>query len=128
MGGPEPPEGVGAAFRRAPTVDCMNTTTAATTLGLPLWPVRESELVTAWRSYARQHHPDRCPDDPTAAMRFHDGRRAYDRLRSELAAGGGPSPTPRVWRAPRTRYVRREDAVSVTVHDFGAVGGREWRA
>ena len=120
--------GVVVAGGPAPAVGCMDATTAATTLGLPAWPVRESDLVRVWRSYARRHRPDRCPGDPAAAMRFDDGRRAYERLRSEGAAPDVPSASPHVWRAPRTSYVRREHAGDVSVHQFAPFSGREWRA
>src|SRR3954451_22787981 len=54
----------------------------------------DDEIKKAYRKLARQYHPDRNPDDPTAEERFKEIQGAYDVLsdpekRKQYDSGGG---------------------------------------
>ena len=107
----------------------MDVTGAVRTLGITSPRLTDAELSGAWRRFAREHHPDARPGDPSAAERFIDGRRAYevlrDRIEQERAAG---------WDAAHEnlrrmgRVVRGEHADAVSPYRFSPVAAREWRA
>ena len=103
----------------------MELPTAIATLGLPVWPVREDELRSAWRHFARSNHPDRCPGDGGAPARFDLGRRAYEALREEIHT---QSPPARVHRSTWSRTVRGPEAAMASPHRFEPLSTRQWRA
>lgn len=102
----------------------MNVTTAAGVLGLPAPTVERDELVGAWRSYARTHHPDRCPGDTGAAWRFATGREAFETLLSRAAE----TPLPSVVSYGRTGVVRGADAGRALPYAMRPLATREWLA
>lgn len=97
------------------TVGAMNVTTATQVLGLPPRAPDRDDLVSAWRRFARTHHPDRCPGDPGAARRFSAGREAYEAL---------------IARAPERRapVLRGAAAARAVPYAPGPLSVREWRA
>lgn len=100
----------------------MNVTTASQVLGLPAGSGRD-DLVSAWRRFARSHHPDRCPGDPGAAWRFATGREAFQTL---LASAGAALPRPVAY--GRTGIVRGADAGRALPYEMRPLHTREWRA
>jgi DnaJ-class molecular chaperone len=68
----------------------MNATVASHVLGLPTARPARDDLVSAWRRFARDHHPDRCPGDPGAAWRFATGREAFETLLDSVVAAAPP--------------------------------------
>lgn len=107
----------------------MDVTGAARMLGITSPRLTGEDLSGAWRRFAREHHPDRRPDDPAAAQRFIAGREAYevlrDRLEQERMAG---------WDAAHEnlrrmgRVISGDRAGSVSPYRFSPVTPREWRA
>lgn len=98
-------------------------------LGVPEDASAET-IKKAYRKLAREHHPDRNPDDPKAEERFkeiqqaydvlgsEEKRRAYDRMRRDPYASQGFGPGGgRFYRAPDGTYVRVEST------GFGPEGG-----
>lgn len=115
----------------------MDPLVARHVLGLRTDRPSADELRRAWRAFARENHPDRRPDDPTAARRFAAGRDAYETLlrwdrpaRPAPAAAPGPPPaTGRPERVhPHGTVLRGERAGRAQGYDFPHVAGREWRA
>ncbi|WP_217923358.1 hypothetical protein [Miltoncostaea oceani] len=102
----------------------MNVTTAANVLGLPTARVERDALVGAWRRFAREHHPDRCPGDAGAAWRFATGREAFETLIEGVVA---TQATP-VARYGSTGVVRAQDAGRALPYEMRPLHTREWRA
>ncbi len=102
----------------------MNVTTAVSVLGLPSVRVERDALVGAWRRYAREHHPDRCPGDAGAAWRFAAGREAFETLVGRPADPAVASVTP----YGRTGVVRARDAGHALPYEMRPLPTREWRA
>ncbi len=102
----------------------MNVTTAAGVLGLRHPSVARDELVGAWRSYARTHHPDRCPGDAGAAWRFATGREAFQTRPTRVA----DAPAAPVAAYGRTGVVRGPDAGRALPYEMRPLHTREWRA
>ena len=102
----------------------MNVTTAASVLGLPTARVERDALVGAWRRFAREHHPDRCPGDAGAAWRFATGREAFETLIEGVVAAQDPPVT----RYGRTGVVRAQDAGRALPYEMRPLHTREWRA
>ncbi len=102
----------------------MNVTTAAGVLGLGTGFVERDELVGAWRTYARTHHPDRCPGDAGAAWRFATGREAFETLLGRLTE----APVAPVVSYGRTGVVRGSDAGRALPYELRPLHTREWRA
>jgi hypothetical protein len=102
----------------------MNVTTASQVLGLPTARPARDDLVSAWRRFARVHHPDRCPGDPGAGRRFATGREAFETLIDRAAA----TPPPPVASYGRTGVVRGESAARALPYEMRALHAREWRA
>jgi curved DNA-binding protein len=90
------------------------------------------EIKKSYRTLAREHHPDRNPDDPNAEERFKEIQQAYeilgseqkrseyDRMRRDPFASrgvGGPEGAGRFYRTPDGTYVRVEST------GFGPEGG-----
>ncbi|MFN8110872.1 MAG: hypothetical protein U0Y82_13665 [Thermoleophilia bacterium] len=105
----------------------MNTSSAATLLGVHGGPLTEARLAGAWRAYAREHHPDAHPGEGMAGEAFIAGREAYDvlrrRLQEEERAG---------WTAFHAdmrlgRVLRGAGAGNASPYRFAPVG-REWSA
>ena len=96
------------------TVGTVNVTTATQVLGLPPRTPDRDDLVSAWRRFARTHHPDRCPGDPGAAWRF-------DRVIE-------PTPASPVAEYGRTGVVRGRDAGRAIPYEMRPLHTREWRA
>lgn len=109
------------------TVGAMNVTTATQVLGLPPRAPDRDDLVSAWRRFARTHHPDRCPGDPGAGWRFATGRQAYEVLIDRVADATPPAPVPAVLYG-RTGVVRGADAGRAVPYQMRPLHGREWRA
>lgn len=103
----------------------MELPVAITTLGLPIWPVREDELRSAWRHFARRNHPDRCPGDGDAPARFDIGRKAYEALREEIRTQTRPVA---VHRSSWSRPIRGAEAAGAPPHRFEPFSTRQWRA
>ncbi len=102
----------------------MNTTIASQVLGLPSARPARDDLVSAWRRFARDHHPDRCPGDPGAAWRFATGREAFETLIDQAIA----APAPRVVSYGSTGVVRGGDAARALPYEMRPFHTREWRA
>lgn len=102
----------------------MNATTASQVLGLPTRHPGRDDLVGAWRSFARAHHPDRCPCDPGAAWRFATGREAFETLIGE-AVEAPPAP---VASYGRTGVARGASASRALPYEMRPLHTREWRA
>lgn len=102
----------------------MTSSSAASVLGLPGGRAARDDLVGAWRRYAREHHPDRCPGDAGAARRFAAGREAFETLIGGLA----PPPAPAVAAYGRTGVVRGADARRAIPYEMRSLHTREWRA
>ena len=102
----------------------MNATSAAQVLGLPHPSAGRDELVGAWRRFARANHPDRCPGDAGAAVRFAAGREAFQILIDRLTR---PAPPP-VAAYGRTGVVRGPDADRAVPYAMRPLHTREWRA
>ena len=108
-----------------PTIGIVNVTTATQVLGLPSAAPHRDDLVSAWRRYARTHHPDRCPGDPGAAWRFATGREAFEILIDRIVE---PAPLPPVAEFGRTGVVRGRDAGRAIPYEMRPLHTREWRA
>jgi len=102
----------------------MNVTTASSVLGLPSGRVDRDAVVGAWRRYAREHHPDRCPGDAGAANRFTTGRDAFE----TLLRGVVVAPAPGAVQYGRTGVVRAHDAGHALPYEMRPLATREWRA
>lgn len=102
----------------------MNATIAASVLGLRAPSVDRDELVGAWRTYARTHHPDRCPGDAGAAWRFATGREAFETLLDRVVQ----TPAGPVASYGRTGVVRGADAGRALPYEMRPLHTREWRA
>jgi len=107
------------------TVGTVNVTTATQVLGLPPRTPDRDDLVSAWRRFARTHHPDRCPGDPGAAWRFVTGREAFETLIDRVIE---PAPAPPVAEYGRTGVVRGRDAGRAIPYEMRPLHTREWRA
>ena len=57
----------------------------------------EKALKTAYRTLARQHHPDRNQGDPEAEVRFKEASEAYSVLSDSEAYGPRGVREPRAW-------------------------------
>src|SRR3954462_3513170 len=91
------------------------------------------EIKKAFRRLAKQHHPDRNPNNPQAAERFKeineahdvlsdtDKRKKYDQLRryGAFAGGGGPSGFGGGARRGRTT---QQDSADFDMSDLGGLG------
>lgn len=106
------------------SVDAMNATTATQVLGLRDPRPARDELVSAWRRFARTHHPDRCPGDRGAARRFSSGREAFE----TLLAGAGEEPPAPVLTYRRAGVVRGEPARRALPYEMRPLATRQWRA
>ena len=115
---------VAAGRRGARTVVVMNVTTASQVLGLPTPRPERDDLVSAWRRFARTHHPDRCPGDPGAAWRFATGREAFETLIDEAIA---TAPAPVRYHG-RTAVVRGAAATCALPYEMRPLNTREWLA
>lgn len=102
----------------------MNIDVAANVLGLPGSRVGRDDLVSAWRRFARDHHPDRCPGDPGAAWRFATGREAFETLVERVVE----RPSPAVVVYGSTGVVRGADAGRALPYEMRPLHTREWRA
>ncbi len=102
----------------------MNVTTASQVLGLPTQRPARDDLVSAWRRFARDHHPDRCPGDPGAAWRFATGREAFETLIDRALPAGAP----RVVSYGSTGIVRGPGAARALPYEMRPLHTREWRA
>lgn len=102
----------------------MNATTATHVLGLRDPRPAHDELVSAWRRFARIHHPDRRPGDPGAARRFSAGREAFE----TLLAQAGEHPPPPVLTHRRAGVVRGEPARRALPYEMRPLPTRQWRA
>lgn len=103
----------------------MNATSAAQVLGLGHPSAGRDELVGAWRRFARANHPDRCPGDAGAAVRFATGREAFQILIDRLTAPPPPAPAAVYG---RTGVVRGPDAHRAVPYAMRPLHTREWRA
>lgn len=101
-------------------------TTATQVLGLPARTPDRDDLVSAWRRYARTHHPDRCPGDAGAAWRFATGREAFEVLIDRIVTP--PAPAPPAAEYGRTGVVRAGDAGRAIPYEMRPLHTREWRA
>ena len=108
----------------ARTVCTMNVTTASQVLGLPTARPARDDLVSAWRRFARDHHPDRCPGDPGAAWRFATGREAFEILIDQAIA---TSPPP-IAAYGRTGVLRGASAARALPYEMRPLHTREWAA
>ncbi len=102
----------------------MNASTASQVLGLSSARPARDDLVSAWRRFARAHHPDRCPGDPGAAWRFATGREAFEILIDRAIE---TSPT-RFASYGRAGIVRGASAASAIPYEMRPLHTREWRA
>ena len=102
----------------------MNATTASQVLGLPSARPARDDLVSAWRRFARVHHPDRCPGDPGAAWRFATGREAFEILIDRAIE----TASPRVASFGRAGIVRGASAASAIPYEMRPLHTREWSA
>lgn len=102
----------------------MNVTTASQVLGLPTPRPARDDLVSAWRRFARVHHPDRCPGDAGAAWRFATGREAFETLIDQAIA----SAPALVASYGRTGVVRGAPAARALPYQMRPLHTREWRA
>lgn len=102
----------------------MNTVIASQVLGLPTARPARDDLVSAWRRFARDHHPDRCPGDPGAAWRFATGREAFETLIDQAIAAAPP----KVVSYGATGVVRGADAGRALPYEMRPLHTREWRA
>lgn len=102
----------------------MDTTIASQVLGLPTARPARDDLVTAWRRYARAHHPDRCPGDAGAAWRFATGREAFETLIDQSIASAPVRPVS----YGNTGVVRGPGASRALPYEMRPLHTREWRA
>ena len=118
-----------AGRRDRRTVGVVNVTIATQVLGLPATTPDRDDLVSAWRRYARTHHPDRCPGDPGAAWRFATGREAFETLIDRVIQAPPPAPAAAPVAAyGRTGVVRGPDAGRAIPYEMRPLHTREWRA
>jgi hypothetical protein len=101
----------------------MNVSIASQVLGLPTARPARDDLVSAWRQFARSHHPDRCPGDPGAAWRFATGREAFETLIEQAIATSPPAA-----HYGRTGVVRGPSATRALPYEMRPLHTREWRA
>ena len=81
--------------------------------------------MSAWRRFARAHHPDRCPGDAGAAWRFATGREAFETLIDQAIA---PAPAPvAVLRAAPASCAARTPRRALP-YEMRPLHTREWRA
>lgn len=102
----------------------MNATVASQVLGLPTARPARDDLVSAWRRFARDHHPDRCPGDPGAAWRFATGREAFETL-IDQAIAAAPA---RVASYGRSGIVKAASAGRALPYEMRPLHTREWAA
>jgi curved DNA-binding protein len=83
------------------------------------------EIKKAYRRLAKQHHPDRNPNDKSAEQRFKEVQAAYEvlgdpqrRAQSDRFGAGGPAPDVHTW-TTGPGGVRYQDVP----FDFGSFGG-----
>lgn len=102
----------------------MNVTTASQVLGLSTHRPARDDLVSAWRQFARSHHPDRCPGDPGAAWRFATGREAFEVLIDRAIS----APSAPVLRHEETGILRGVAAGRALPYEMRPLHTREWHA
>jgi hypothetical protein len=102
----------------------MDVRTATRVLGIRPGHLDDEGVRVAWRRFAREHHPDRCPGDAGAARRFAAGREAVEALRAHVAAPvGGQAPVHR-----GAGIVRGEAAGRAVPYAMPPLAGRQWAA
>lgn len=105
----------------------MDTSVASQVLGLPTARPARDDIVSAWRAFARAHHPDRCPGDPGAAWRFATGREAFETL-IDQAIAAAPRPAPPVASYGSSGVVRGAAAGRALPYEMRPLHTREWAA
>lgn len=102
----------------------MDSAIASQVLGLPTARPARDDLVTAWRRYARAHHPDRCPGDAGAAWRFATGREAFETLIDQAITSAPVRPVS----YGSTGVVRGPGASRALPYEMRPLHTREWHA